>query len=95
MENLFQEVTSDVLTGCPTLTDLGIEPRNIEIAGVPVIVLYDRLASYAAQLGEFPEPPLPPRYPPKRKSGRELGAGEPVESPFPSFETKEEETQFV
>lgn len=60
------EGMSDVLTGCPTLEDLGINLHVIEDKMPFLLKLYNFHKCYKPEMDEVIKPPWPRRYPPVR-----------------------------
>ena len=59
--NIFlQEHITDVISGCPTLEDLGVVLTKIENRAPFDLKPFRKNAYYAESLGEFPDPPAPP-----------------------------------
>ncbi|KAA0201028.1 putative nadh:ubiquinone oxidoreductase ndufa9/39kda subunit [Fasciolopsis buskii] len=59
-ERLECEFSTDTLSGCPTLDDLGVKPTRLEDRIHHIVFLFRRLNYYWDGVGEFPEPPNPP-----------------------------------
>ncbi|TPP56197.1 putative NADH-ubiquinone oxidoreductase 39 kD subunit, partial [Fasciola gigantica] len=59
-ERLECEFPTDILSGCPTLDDLGVKPTRLEDRIHHIVFLFRRLNYYWDGVGEFPEPPNPP-----------------------------------
>jgi len=86
-----KECTNDVLTGPPTLEDLGITNLMVfDIRAGYLLTRYDRLAFMILERGELPEPPPLTRYPQIRKAPDEeevelpLDEGEPAKADITS-----------
>lgn len=58
-EHLELECASDELTGCATLSDLGVQPRKLEDYIHHFLYFNPQYVTHR-QFGEFPEPPNPP-----------------------------------
>ena len=56
----FQEFITDILTGNPTLEDLGIKLARIEERWPWHLRPYRQYSYYQESVGTFPEPSLPP-----------------------------------
>lgn len=57
---MLQEFVTDVLTGCPTLEDLGVKLTRIEDRAPWELKPYRQGAYYEEYLGEFADPEPPP-----------------------------------